>query len=432
MINFSESGKIIRETSASAILVVPIIGKEAELDADWQCEELRSLAEAAEIKVLGIMTQNLDSVNAASYIGSGKLEELAQLCSDMEASLVVFNEELTGMQIRNIEDACKIKVIDRTMLILDIFAARASSAEGRLQVEMAQLRYRLPRLVGFGRSLSRLGGGIGTRGPGEKKLETDRRHIKARIGEIRRELREIDKGRGTRRSRREASELPVAALVGYTNSGKSSLMNRFLSEGEMEGKKVFEKDMLFATLDTAQRLVSAGANRNFILIDTVGFVNRLPHTLIEAFKGTLEELRYADLLINVVDCAGPHMDSHIKATKRVIAELGAGDKPVITAYNKCDLRSGSCFNSGSVDSLFVSAKTGEGMNLLAEKIASVLFSDLKAVELLVPYNRGDITSYVCEKSKPSSIAYSDKGTEIVTELNLSDRNRLREYIVGWQ
>lgn len=241
------------------------------------------------------MIQNLERPNTATLIGKGKVEELAEMVKNMEADTVIFNDELTGMQLRNLEDAVGVRVIDRTILILDIFAARANSREGKLQVELAQLAYRMPRLTGFGKSLSRLGGGIGTRGPGEKKLETDRRHIERRMYDIKAELAQLKNTRSVQRARREKSEIPVVALVGYTNSGKSALMNRILAMTEKEEKKaVFEKNMLFATLDTQQRSVVLDTNHQFILVDTVGFVSKLPHALVDAFKATLEEVCYAD------------------------------------------------------------------------------------------------------------------------------------------
>ncbi|MBQ1525314.1 MAG: GTPase HflX [Firmicutes bacterium] len=256
MVRFDESNNVIEQEGSRAILVGVSTGE----DISWSMEELQGLAEAAGAEVIGVMTQNAERINSATYIGSGKLEELSELCSSMEADLVIFNDELSGMQLRNVEDAVGIKVIDRTILILDIFADRASTREGKLQVEMAQLQYRMPRLLGFGRALSRLGGGIGTRGPGEKKLETDRRHIQSRIDEIRSELKEVRANRSTQRARRESSGIPVAALVGYTNSGKSSIMNRLLAMEDRQDKQVLEKDMLFATLDTAQRLITLDKN----------------------------------------------------------------------------------------------------------------------------------------------------------------------------
>ena len=299
MVQFDDDNNIIKEETARAILIGVSLGT----DISYSMDELKGLAEAAGVDVLALMTQNVDKINAGTYVGKGKLSELAECCLNMEANLVIFNDELSGMQLRNIEDACGVKVIDRTILILDIFAARATSAEGKLQVELAQLSYRLPRLLGFGKSLSRLGGGIGTRGPGETKLESDRRHIQHRMDEIKSEIKDLKSTRATQRAKRVKSEIPVVALVGYTNSGKSSIMNTLLKMEKRDEKSVFEKDMLFATLDTSQRLITTEDRHQFILVDTVGFVSKLPHALISAFKSTLEEVVYADLLIQVVDAS---------------------------------------------------------------------------------------------------------------------------------
>ena len=252
MINFDEENRVKDKEIYKGILV----GAALDEDISYSMEELKGLAEAAGVEVLGTVVQNVEKIHAGTFIGSGKLEELAELCTNMEADLVIFNDELSGMQLRNIEDVVGVRTIDRTILILDIFADRAKSAEGKLQVELAQLQYRMPRLLGFGKSLSRLGGGIGTRGPGEKKLETDRRHIQRRMDDIKKDLEELKLKRGVQRSKREKSGIPVVALVGYTNSGKSSLMNCFLSMEDREDKQVFEKNMLFATLDTSQRLIT--------------------------------------------------------------------------------------------------------------------------------------------------------------------------------
>ena len=307
MLRFTENNEVIRDDAYRAILV----GLQTSEDISYSMEELKGLAEAANVEVLGQMIQNLERPNTATLIGKGKVEELAEMVKNMEADTVIFNDELTGMQLRNLEDAVGVRVIDRTILILDIFAARANSREGKLQVELAQLAYRMPRLTGFGKSLSRLGGGIGTRGPGEKKLETDRRHIERRMYDIKAELAQLKNTRSVQRARREKSEIPVVALVGYTNSGKSALMNRILAMTEKEEEKaVFEKNMLFATLDTQQRSVVLDTNHQFILVDTVGFVSKLPHALVDAFKATLEEVCYADLLLHVVDSAYEHSDSY--------------------------------------------------------------------------------------------------------------------------
>ena len=342
---------------------------------------------------------------------------------------MIFNDELTGMQLRNLEDAVGVRVIDRTILILDIFADRASSREGKLQVELAQLQYRMPRLTGFGKSLSRLGGGIGTRGPGEKKLETDRRHIEKRMYDIKSELAQIKNTRGVQRAKREKSEIPVVALVGYTNSGKSALMNRLLTITEKEEKTVFEKNMLFATLDTQQRSVTLDTNHQFILVDTVGFVSRLPHSLVNAFKATLEEVAYADLLVHVVDASYENHDFHIEVTNKVLEEIGAGGKEKIMAFNKIDLveEPSSVIPVPGTDNICISAKYDRNIDELIELIKSKIFKDMVRVQLLVPYTRGDISSYLCEKARVFGMEYKDNGTWFDAELKAADYQRLKEY-----
>ena len=421
---FDENNNVKQRESARAILVGASTGE----DISYSMEELAGLAEAAEIDVLGSLEQYLDRFNSATLIGSGKLQELKELCDSMEADLVIFNDELSGMQLRNVEDAVGVKVIDRTILILDIFADRAVSREGKLQVELAQLQYRMPRLLGFGKSLSRLGGGIGTRGPGEKKLETDRRHIRRRMDEIKKELEELKANRAVQRSRREKSGIPVVALAGYTNSGKSSLMNRLLAMQSKEDKQVLEKDMLFATLDTAQRLITLDDNRSFILIDTVGFVSRLPHSLVDAFKATLEEVTRADLILHVIDASFPEKDFHIEVTQSVLKDLGAADRDSILVFNKKDLVPGFEALEYGQDAMCISCKTGEGIDVLMAAVKDRLFSDVRLTELLVPYSRGDAVSALMNKVKPLELEYRDSGTYIKAELSAEDRGRFGEFI----
>ena len=427
MLRFNENNEVIREEQYRAILV----GLQRDEDISYSMEELKGLAEAAGAEVLGQMVQNLEKPNTATLIGKGKVEELAEMVKNMEADTVIFNDELTGMQLRNLEDAAGVRVIDRTILILDIFAARASSKEGKLQVELAQLQYRMPRLTGFGKSLSRLGGGIGTRGPGEKKLETDRRHIEKRMYDIKSELDQIKNTRGVQRARREKSEIPVVALVGYTNSGKSALMNRLLSMSEKEDKTVFEKNMLFATLDTQQRSVTLDTNHQFILVDTVGFVSRLPHSLVNSFKATLEEVAYADLLLHVVDSSYENHDFHIEVTNKVLEEIGAGDKEKIMVFNKIDLAadSSSVLPVAGEDNIYISAKYGRNIEELIDLIKSKIFRDMIRAKLLVPYTRGDISSYLCENATVFEMKYTDSGTWFDAELKSADYQRLKEYEV---
>lgn len=426
MVRFNEKNEILQEEQYRGILV----GIQLNQDISYYMKELWGLSEAAGIEIIGEMVQNLERPNSATYIGKGKVEELIEMCNNTQADVVVFNDELSGIQLRNLEEELGVRVVDRTILILDIFAARATSREGKLQVELAQLQYRLPRLTGFGKSLSRLGGGIGTRGPGEKKLETDRRHISKRMDDIKREIQEVKNNRNTQRAKRERSDIPVVALVGYTNSGKSALMNHLLAQSEKEDKVVFEKNMLFATLDTSQRSIRLESNQEFILIDTVGFVSKLPHTLVNAFKATLEEVNYADLLLHVVDSTYKASDFHIDVTNHVLGEIGAGNKDKLLVYNKIDLiEDRSQLPLVGEQAVYISAKTGEGIEELIQQIKCKIFSDRQLVKLQIPYDRGDLSSYLCQNSKPHKMEYREGGTYFEVELSMADQNRLRDFLI---
>ncbi len=425
MVRFNENNEVIRNEEYTAILA----GIQLREDISYSMEELAGLAEADGVTVAGQMIQSLERPNTATLIGKGKVEELAELCRNMEADMVIFNDELSGVQLRNLEEALEVRVIDRTILILDIFADRAVSREGKLQVELAQLQYRMPRLTGFGRSLSRLGGGIGTRGPGEKKLETDRRHIAGRIDDIKAELARIGKTRQVQRSGREKSQIPVVALMGYTNSGKSAIMNRLLQLSEREDKTVSSQDMLFATLDTQHRKITLEQGSEFILIDTVGFVSRLPHSLVEAFKSTLEEVRYADLLIHVVDSSYENRDFYMEVTNKVIEQIGAGDKDQIVAYNKMDIAKSVPLDVSGHEAVYLSAKTGENINVLVEKIREKIFGGRVEMTLLIPYQRGDITSYLCENAQIFSMEYEEEGTLLHGKLEWEDALRYGSFAV---
>lgn len=425
MVRFNENNEVIRNEEYTAILA----GIQLREDISYSMEELAGLAEADGVTVAGQMIQSLERPNTATLIGKGKVEELAELCRNMEADMVIFNDELSGVQLRNLEEALEVRVIDRTILILDIFADRAVSREGKLQVELAQLQYRMPRLTGFGRSLSRLGGGIGTRGPGEKKLETDRRHIAGRIDDIKAELARIGKTRQVQRSGREKSQIPVVALMGYTNSGKSAIMNRLLQLSEREDKTVSSQNMLFATLDTQHRKITLEQGSEFILIDTVGFVSRLPHSLVEAFKSTLEEVRYADLLIHVVDSSYENRDFYMEVTNKVIEQIGAGDKGQIVAYNKMDIAKSVPLDVSGHEAVYLSAKTGENINVLVEKIREKIFGGRVEMTLLIPYQRGDITSYLCENAQIFSMEYEEEGTLLHGKLEREDALRYGGFAV---
>ncbi|MBQ6087952.1 MAG: GTPase HflX [Firmicutes bacterium] len=428
MLKFNDQNEVIREEEYKAILVGIQLGE----DISYSMEELKGLCEAASVESIGMVIQNMERPNSATLVGSGKVDEIREMVQNMDADLVVFNDELSGMQLRNLEDAFGVRVIDRVILILDIFAKRATSREGKLQVELAQLRYRIPRLTGFGKSLSRLGGGIGTRGPGEKKLETDRRHIERRIYDIKEELDSIKRNRGTQKKLREKNEIPVVALVGYTNSGKSALMNRILTGTFNEDKKVFEENMLFATLDTYQRRVDLDNNRSFILVDTIGFVSRLPHLLIDAFKSTLEIVTEADLLVHVIDASYENSDFQVEVTERVLKEIGAGSKEKIRAFNKVDLVEDKgilSIKGTGMDSFFISAKYDIGIGELMAAVKNRIFRDMIRTKLLIPYSRGDVVSYIREKASVFSVGYDENGTLMDCELKERDYGKFREFEV---
>lgn len=349
---------------------------------DETIAELRELAKTAGAEVVGVMVQNKDHPETAAYFGEGKLEELKAAVAELDANLLIFDDELTGSQIRNIEDITGIRVIDRSTLILDIFASRARSKEGKIQVELAQLRYNLPRLSGLGTQLSRLGGGIGTRGPGETKLESDRRHIHRRIEALEEQLAEVERHRELLRGRRTKDGAVTAALVGYTNAGKSTLMNR------LTGSDIFAADMLFATLDPTVRSLELSDGRNAVIVDTVGFIRKLPHHLIKAFRSTLEEAAEADVLIHVIDAADPEMQTHIAVADGLLEELGCKAARTVAVFNKCDVAPPLSPRPRGryTDYVSVSAATGEGLDRLMEILEDALPGKKREVSLLFPYS----------------------------------------------
>ena len=331
--------------------------------------ELARLADTAEAEVVGTMIQNKSAIEKATYLGEGKIEELKNACDTLDANLVIFDDELSPIQIRNLEQALGVRVIDRSMLILDIFARHADTGEGKIQVELAQLRYLLPRLTGMGSKLSRLGAGIGTRGPGETKLETDRRHIYKRISHLKAELEKVQKHRDLLRARRKKENRYILALVGYTNAGKSTLLNR------LTGATVYAQDKLFATLDPTMRGLTLSDKREVMLVDTVGFIRKLPHHLIEAFKSTLEETVYADALLIVADGADPEVDVHLAVVSRLLSDLGAGDKPRLIVFNKTDkLTEERNFTllAGDIPYVEISAKEGNAVDTLLAEIEEIV------------------------------------------------------------
>lgn len=372
-----------------------------EYDAESSMDELSELAKTAGAEELARVLQKREAYEPATVIGEGKLAEVKELCGSLGAELLIFDCELTASQIRNVEDETDIRVIDRTMLILDIFAGRAVSREGKLQVELAQLKYRLPRLMGIGASLSRLGGGIGTRGPGETQLETDRRHIRRRIDKLSAELKELEERRSYARDRRKKDSVQVGAIVGYTNAGKSTLLNL------LTGADVLAEDKLFATLDPTSRAIELPDGRSLLLVDTVGLIRRLPHHLVEAFKSTLEEAACADIIIHVCDVSDPEAAEKADVTLKTLADLGAAEIPVVTVLNKCDLLTENIPEDDST--VKISAKKAQGIDRLLQVVAANLPETAKRMKLLLPYDKAGFTAKLRENGKVFTEEYTETG-----------------------
>ncbi len=382
-------------------------------------DELARLAETAGAEVVGKFLQKKDKPDTALFIGRGRADELCRECQALEADVCILDEELTGIQARNLEELLHVKVVDRTTLILDIFAQRASSAEGKLQVELAQLQYRSSRLIGQGLVLSRLAGGIGTRGPGESKLEMNRRRIRERMTELRRRLDTVERQRELRRKSREKNEVPVVALVGYTNAGKSTLLNR------LTGSEVYVQNQLFATLDAVSRRMETAEHTPYLLTDTVGFIRKLPHALISAFRSTLEEASLADVLIIVNDGASDDMMQQHDTVMQVLTELGAQDQPRIEVINKCDL----CTDEHGAPmvipgALMISAKTGEGLVELQERIARQLQQGHSSVVFAIPFDQFALTGRIRKMGRVIQEQYTDTGVELTMVVSNTDRDRL--------
>lgn len=368
-----------KETERVVLVGISISSKE---DTEDSLKELAKLADTAGAEAVGTVIQAREQVHPGTYVGKGKLDELKELLWERDASGIICDDELSPVQMKNLQDELDVKVMDRTLVILDIFASRASTSEGKLQVELAQLKYRQTRLTGFGTAMSRLGGGIGTRGPGEKKLEMDRRFIKSRIAVLSRELKDVKRHREITREQRKKSRLPVAAIVGYTNAGKSTLLNTLTGAG------ILAEDKLFATLDATTRSLKLAGGQEILLTDTVGFIKKLPHHLVEAFRGTLEEAKYADFILHVVDASSPQMDSQMYTVYETLDNLGVRNKPVITVFNKQDKIEGvQIIRDFRADyTVNLSAKTGEGISELLGLLEAVLREQKVYVEELYPYS----------------------------------------------
>ena len=402
-------------------------------DFDYMMDELENLVYANNINVSERLVQNLDKIHAGHYLGSGKIEELKKIIAETDVDMVIFNDELSPYQIRNLEEFLDIEVIDRTQLILDIFYKRAKTKEAKLQVEIARLQYELPRMrTSRDEKLDQQSGASGTsnRGAGETKLEINYRTIKHRIQLLNKELENVIKERDIQRKQRKKNQISVVSLVGYTNAGKSTIMNKFVNKfNKGESKEVFEKDMLFATLETSVRNITLPDRKKFLLTDTVGFVSNLPHHLIKAFRSTLEEVREADLLINVVDYSSIHYKNMMQTTDSTLAEVGVKDIPVIYVYNKADLTEKE-IPADDGDSIYISAKNDIGLDLLLEKIYDKIFQDYEKAVFLIPYNKGEIVSHFNENASVLDIKHEENGTKITAECRKSDIEKYKNYIIN--
>ena len=395
-------------------------------------DELVELVKACQMEVAGRAEQNLPCVNQAFYIGSGKVEEIKAAAQMVHADIIVFDNSLTPSQLRNLQNRLEMTIMDRTNLILEIFSKRAKTREARMQVEIASLQYALPRLIGMGQVLSRQGGtsgGMSNKGAGEKKLELDRRRISHRISELSRELKQVEKERKTQRKKRQSTGIPLVALVGYTNAGKSTLLNQMVDcyVGE-ENRKVMAKDMLFATLDTTVRKITPPGRQPFLMSDTVGFIQNLPTHLVKAFRSTLEEIQYADLILHVVDYSDENFKEQMEITKETLKDLGAEQIPCITIFNKADQVLAElpvCLR----DKIYLSAREGRGIEELLSMIYDRIFADHKECVMLLPYDQGSLVSYFQKEGMVRELSYEPEGTKIRLQCPVKDYEKYREFVL---
>lgn len=422
-----------KEEKERIVLVGVDFGKK-DFNLESSMIELADLVEAAEGTVVYQITQNRERPESATYIGLGKIEEVMQAVATYDADTVVFNDELSGSQIRNLESMIGCKIVDRTNLILDIFALRATTAEGKLQVKLAQLKYRLPRLVGYSDYLSRTGGGIGTRGPGEQKLELDRRYIQREIMHVQNALLKTEENREITRNKRLNSTLPIISFVGYTNAGKSTLMNAILKNGDplSEEKHVFVKDMLFATLEPSLRKARLNNGLNVILTDTVGFVSKLPHTLVEAFKGTLEEIKYSDLIIHVVDASNPDLNIQMDTTYEMLRDLEVLDRKIITVFNKMDCAIDndiSSYQNEFGNRMYISAHDPKDIDRLVDAIEVELEADFKKFSFAIPFEDLGVLDVLASNYEIIGLTYTETGAQFRAVIRESDQKRYQQYII---
>ncbi|MFR3790662.1 MAG: GTPase HflX [Blautia massiliensis (ex Durand et al. 2017)] len=414
-----------KRTEGDALPVVLLALDQGRYDMDRSLAELRALAEANGMDAVAEVVQKRSAPEAATLLGAGKVEEARLVCQNVQAAAAIFDGELTGSQIRNLSAALQVEVLDRTLLILEIFRARATTNEGKLQTELAMLRYQLPRLQGLGESLSRQGGGGGggggaRRGAGETKLELDRRHLHHRIEHLEQKLAELEKRRGETRRARRKNNVPVIALVGYTNVGKSSLLNALC------GDQIFEADMLFATLDPTARKLTLPSGLQAILVDTVGFVSRLPHHLVDAFKSTLEEAAFADVIVKVADASDPQAPEQLAVTDEVLSTLDCGQIPQLVVYNKCDAANLTAFDPTL---LLTSAKTGRGLPELLARLDEVLGHRVRGIEVLLPYDKLALADILRSRGSVTAEEYRENGVYYRATVKIDDLHRFEEYLL---
>ncbi len=401
------------------VILFAVATQREEIETKDSLNELEELADTAGAVTVGKMIQNRDNIHPGTYLGKGKIEELREMAYNLGADTVICDDELSPAQLRNLEEMLGIKIIDRTILILDIFARHAHTREGILQVELAQLKYRLSRLTGLGRSLSRLGGGIGTRGPGEKKLETDRRYIRTRVGALNDEIEEISRHRDLLREGRAKQGKPTVAIVGYTNSGKSTLLNALTQAN------VLMENKLFATLDPTTRNMSLPEGKDVLMTDTVGFVRKLPHHLVKAFKSTLEEASYADLLIHVVDAANPQANRHMEVVYETLAQLGAGEKPVLTLFNKIDIEGANLEleDPKAFKTINTSVIENIGLDEMRRVLEEKLQEDKRLIKVIVPYDKGKILQIIRIYGQILAEVYENEGTYVEAYMDMETMER---------
>ena len=413
----------LHENTTSPERVMLISVDNGSFSAEESIEELSLLVETAGGEAVLELIQKLPEKNPATYVGSGRIAEVKKACEDNEIELIVADDELSPAQLKNIEDITGVRVIDRTMLILDIFALHARTREGKVQVELAQLKYSLPFLIGKGKSMSRLGGGIGTRGPGESKLESDKRHIRRRINALENELKQLEKRRNNMRSRRKKDGIISVAIVGYTNAGKSTLMNRLTNAG------VLAEDKLFATLDPTARKLTLPNGQAVMLVDTVGLVRRLPHKLVEAFKSTLEEAKNADLILNVCDASSEECAEHLRITSELLTELECDTIPVISVMNKCDLVPDIYDLPTIGKAVMISALDGSGIDSLLNEIENTLPKSHTRTKLLIPFDKGSILAEIRKDGVVHSEEFTENGTLADVTVNIGYLEKIKEYLV---